>query len=213
MPPPPPPPRTPTPVDSEPEPDCEPGGPDDSDIADVTVIHDYCVNCKGKSRFLADALANKCELKKIDYMKVVKKPAEVAQEQLEEKSKFVLPGVCISKTRVKLATKAGEREMCGKVVTVKAKPAKTVVKAFPVSSLKKSIAQKREEAAIAARVQGLGLDLVKFVPPGGCMCMSPGTPPGPPPGAPPGPLPRTPPGPPPGSRLVRVANNCSPFDF
>ena len=142
---------------------------------------------------LADALANKCELKKMDYMKVVEKPAEVAQEQLEEKGKFVLPGVCISKTRVKLATKAGEREMCGKVVTVKAKPAKTVVKAFPVSSLKKSIAQKREEAAIAARVKGLGLDLVKFVPPGGCMYMSPGTPPGPPPRTPPGPAPGTPP--------------------
>ena len=54
---------------------------------------------------LADALANKCELKKMDYMKVVEKPAEVAQEQLEEKSKFVLPGVCISKTRVNLQPK------------------------------------------------------------------------------------------------------------
>jgi len=35
--------------------------------------------------------------------------------------------------------KAGKREMFGKVVLVKAKPAKTVVKAFAVSALKKSV--------------------------------------------------------------------------
>ena len=40
------------------------------------------------------------------------------------------------KTRLKPATKAGKREMFGKVVVVKAKPAKTVVKAFPVAALK-----------------------------------------------------------------------------
>jgi hypothetical protein len=43
------------------------------------------------------------------------------------------------KTRVKPATKAGKREMFGKTVVVKAKPAKTVVKAFPVAAIKKSI--------------------------------------------------------------------------
>ena len=68
LPPPPPPPRTPTPVDSEPEPDCEPGGPDDSDIADVTVIHDYVRQgghgegeagedrCEGHPRFLTEEI-------------------------------------------------------------------------------------------------------------------------------------------------------------
>ena len=40
------------------------------------------------------------------------------------------------KTRKKPATKAGKREMFGKVVLVKAKPAKTVVKAFAAKALK-----------------------------------------------------------------------------
>ena len=38
------------------------------------------------------------------------------------------------KTRKKAATKAGKRMMFGKEVIVKAKPAKTVVKAFPVAA-------------------------------------------------------------------------------
>ena len=43
------------------------------------------------------------------------------------------------KTRLKPATKAGKKEIFGKMCVVKAKPAKTIVKAFPVSALKKSI--------------------------------------------------------------------------
>ena len=43
------------------------------------------------------------------------------------------------KTRMKPAQKAGKREIFGKVVMVKAKPAKKIVKAFPVSALRKSV--------------------------------------------------------------------------
>lgn len=50
---------------------------------------------------------------------------------------FTVPGLCRIKTRRKPATKAGKREIFGKMVVVKAKPAKTVVKAFPVAALKK----------------------------------------------------------------------------
>jgi len=39
----------------------------------------------------------------------------------------------------KPATKARKREIFGKTVVVKAKPARKVVKAFPVAALKKSI--------------------------------------------------------------------------
>merc|ERR1712187_283153 len=39
----------------------------------------------------------------------------------------------------KAATKAGKRVMFGQEVVVKAKPAKTVVKAFPAAVLKKSV--------------------------------------------------------------------------
>merc|ERR1719148_569490 len=48
----------------------------------------------------------------------------------------------MTKTRVKPARKAGKRMAFGKEVMVKAQPAKTVVKAFPVSALKKSIRAK-----------------------------------------------------------------------
>merc|ERR1711992_356647 len=86
---------------------------------------------------LADALAEGCELKKSDCKKVVEQLAEVATAQVKSAGKFILPGVCMIKTRLKPATKAGKREVFGKVVMVKAKPARTIVKAFPVSALKK----------------------------------------------------------------------------
>ena len=43
------------------------------------------------------------------------------------------------KIRNKPATKAGKREVFGKIVMVKAKPARKIVKAFPVAALKASI--------------------------------------------------------------------------
>ena len=43
------------------------------------------------------------------------------------------------KTRLKPATKAGKREVFGKLMVVKAKPARTIVKAYPVAALKKSV--------------------------------------------------------------------------
>merc|ERR1711992_107021 len=63
---------------------------------------------------------------------------ELGTQQVKSAGKFVLPGLCMIKTRLKPATKAGKREVFGKVVMVKAKPARTVVKAFPVSALKKA---------------------------------------------------------------------------
>ena len=62
-----------------------------------------------------------------------------ATKEVKSAGKFVFPGFCMIKTRLKPATKAGEREVFGKMVMVKAKPAKTIVKAFPVAALKKSI--------------------------------------------------------------------------
>ena len=50
--------------------------------------------------------------------------------------KFVLPGLCMIKTREKKATKAGTRMMFGQEVQVKAQKARTVVKAFPVAAVK-----------------------------------------------------------------------------
>merc|ERR1712125_131353 len=68
---------------------------------------------------IAEALATSCELKKAGV--------------------FAIPGLCRLKIRTKPATKAGKREVFGKVVMVKAKPARKIVKAFPAAALKQSI--------------------------------------------------------------------------
>merc|ERR1711904_657714 len=88
---------------------------------------------------IAEALATETGLKKSQCSKVMGVLADVAQTQVKKAGKFVIPGVCMVKTRVKPATKAGKKLMFGKEVVVKAKPAKTVVKAFAVAALKKSV--------------------------------------------------------------------------
>merc|ERR1719229_2023582 len=88
---------------------------------------------------LAEALATSTELKKSDCSKGLTSLAEVVTKELKKTGKVTVPGICMIKTRVKPATKAGKREMFGKVVKVAAKPARTIVKAFPVAALKKSI--------------------------------------------------------------------------
>merc|ERR1712112_409787 len=87
---------------------------------------------------IADFIATAAEIKKSQASKALAALGELASKEIK-KGKFVIPGVCMVKTRVKPATKAGKREVFGKVVMVKAKPARTVVKAFPVAALKKSV--------------------------------------------------------------------------
>merc|ERR1711879_278063 len=84
---------------------------------------------------LAQALSESMELKKSVCANAVKSLAEIGTQQIKSAGKFVLPGLCMIKTRLKPATKAGKREVFGKVVMVKAKPARTVVKAFPCLSI------------------------------------------------------------------------------
>merc|ERR1719413_57494 len=88
---------------------------------------------------LPDAIAAATELKRKDVTAVMDSLAAVATKQVKSAGKVTIPGLCMIKTRVKPATKAGKKEMFGKVVVVKAKPAKTVVKAFCVAALKKSV--------------------------------------------------------------------------
>merc|ERR1712157_611779 len=86
---------------------------------------------------IAQALSDATEIKKKDCLNMVDKLVEVATKEVKSAGKFTVPGLCMIKTRVKPATKAGKREIFGKLTLVKAKPARTVVKAFPVSALKK----------------------------------------------------------------------------
>merc|ERR1719372_3322 len=88
---------------------------------------------------MADSVASTLSLKRRDVTKVMGALAELGSKEVKSVGKFTIPGLCMIKTRKKPATKAGTRQMFGKVVVVKAKPAKTVVKAFPVAQLKKSI--------------------------------------------------------------------------
>jgi nucleoid DNA-binding protein len=85
---------------------------------------------------LATAIAESCEIKKAVAGKALATLATIAAQETKKSGKFVVPGLCMIKTRKKAATKAGKREMFGKVVLVKAKPAKTVVKAFAAKALK-----------------------------------------------------------------------------
>merc|ERR1711990_1394936 len=88
---------------------------------------------------IADALATACESKRSDMSKVLEALAELAEKEVKGTGKFTIPGICIIKTRHKPARKAGKRMAFGKEVKVKAKAAHTVVKAFAVSALKKSV--------------------------------------------------------------------------
>merc|ERR1711903_303604 len=65
--------------------------------------------------------------------------AAMATKEVKKAGVFTIPGVCRIKTRVKPATKAGMRNIFGKDVKVAAKPARTIVKAFPVAALKQQI--------------------------------------------------------------------------
>merc|ERR1712125_165481 len=87
---------------------------------------------------IAEALSASTETKKSVCGQILNSLAEIATQEVKSTGVFTIPGVCKIKTRMKPATKAGKREVFGKVVMVKAKPARKVVKAFPVSALKQS---------------------------------------------------------------------------
>merc|ERR1711953_1114599 len=91
-----------------------------------------------KKGALLEAIASDCELKRKQASQILESIASIATEQVKSNGVFTIPGLARIKTRRKPATKAGKREVFGKVMMVKAKPAKTVVKAFPVAALKRN---------------------------------------------------------------------------
>merc|ERR1712100_971697 len=88
---------------------------------------------------IADALASACEKKRSEMTKALDALAELAGKEIKITGKFTIPGVCMVKTRYKPATKAGKRMAFGQEIKVKAKPARTVVKAFAVAALKQAV--------------------------------------------------------------------------
>ena len=88
---------------------------------------------------IADALATACGHKKSEVAKFLDEVATLARKEVKGTGKFTIPGICMIKTKHKAATKAGTRLMFGEEMKVKAKPARTLLKAFAVSALKKSV--------------------------------------------------------------------------
>ncbi|CAE7832194.1 HCc2 [Symbiodinium sp. CCMP2592] len=88
---------------------------------------------------LADQLATKSELKKKDVMSILHGLSEIGATEVTTTGKFVLPGLCMIKTRQKPATKACTRMMFGKEVQIKAQKARTIVKAMPLAALKSQV--------------------------------------------------------------------------
>merc|ERR1712010_384349 len=74
-----------------------------------------------------------------DISQIFDSLAAIATKEVKKNGVFTVPGLCRIKTRTKPATKAGTRICFGVETKVRAKPARTVVKAFPVSALKKQI--------------------------------------------------------------------------
>merc|ERR1712190_197951 len=87
---------------------------------------------------MGEALSSQTGLKRKQCAKLINNLAATAAKEVKTAGKFTIPGVCRIKTRVEPATKAGERLIFGKMQVVKAKPAKTLVKAYPVAALKKN---------------------------------------------------------------------------
>merc|ERR1711985_92195 len=88
---------------------------------------------------LVRMLAEQHEMKTKVCSGLLESLVTLATAEVKKTGIFTVPGLCRIKTRVKPATKAGVRMAFGQEIKVKAKPAKTVVKAFPVAALKSQI--------------------------------------------------------------------------
>merc|ERR1712070_466192 len=86
---------------------------------------------------LSAAIAEEHELKAKVCREVLDSFVAIAATEVKKNGIFSVPNLFRIKTRVKPATKAGTRMMFGKEVKVKAQPAKTAVKAYVASALKK----------------------------------------------------------------------------
>merc|ERR1739848_666423 len=88
---------------------------------------------------VAEAIANATTLKKSDVAKVLDSLTATGCDQVKKTGKFIVPGLVMIKTRKKAARKAGTRLAFGKMIKVKAAPAKNVVKAFCVKAIKDAV--------------------------------------------------------------------------
>merc|ERR1711937_1083196 len=88
---------------------------------------------------LVKMIATENEMKTKDCSNILNTLVTVATKEVKKTGIFTIPGLCRIKTRTRPATKACTKMIFGKETKVKAKPAKTVVKAFPAAALKQQI--------------------------------------------------------------------------
>merc|ERR1712138_21855 len=88
---------------------------------------------------IVKTLANQHELKTKVCSALLESLATLATTEVKKTGIFTIPSLCRIKPRRKPATKAGKRMAFGQEIKVKAKPARTIVKAFPVAALKAQI--------------------------------------------------------------------------
>ena len=88
---------------------------------------------------LIKTLAEQHEMKTKVCKGLLESLATLATTEVKKTGVFTIPGLCRIKTRMKPATKAGVRVCFGQEMKVKAKPARTVIKAFAVAALKAQI--------------------------------------------------------------------------
>merc|ERR1712039_704358 len=96
------------------------------------------VKAMGKGA-MAKAIAEEHEIKTSVASAIINSLADIGTKEVTSTGKFTFPGLVMIKTRNKPATKACKKEVFGKMCDIKARPARTIVKAFPVSALKKSV--------------------------------------------------------------------------
>ena len=88
---------------------------------------------------ITSTLVEKTGVDKKSVAGVVEGLVQLATAEVKKTGKFTIPGLCMLKTRIKPARKAGTATAFGKTIKVKARPATKIVKAFCVSALKNSI--------------------------------------------------------------------------
>merc|ERR1711977_239077 len=88
---------------------------------------------------LVKMIATENEMKTKDCSNILNSLVTVATKEVKKTGIFTIPGLCRIKTRTRPATKARTMLMFGEERKVAAKPAKTVVKAFPAAALKQQI--------------------------------------------------------------------------
>merc|ERR1712093_548041 len=105
----------------------------------LSLLRDLLPKAMGKPMTKSDlygAIEKKTGVKKKTVKGVLEALEGLIPGQLKAHGKFTLPGLTMIKLTKKKATKAGKRMAFGKMVHVKAKPARTLVKCYTKKSLK-----------------------------------------------------------------------------